>query len=190
MIAKTLSDEKDDSRLISHHVTNNKRAPGSKIPRIIRQNSLPSLASNSSVELTPSGGRTDKHQMPSNGNNLIEGIVDELPNVKAPKAASKNLAPEKIDSVTFLKGPGQKPLGFSVVGPLPEMGIIVKSIYDGGQCVNSKLKSGDELISINGTSVEGLSHQQVLGLFKSVKIGELVIKFRSRDNANIPTTEL
>ncbi|XP_048519770.1 uncharacterized protein LOC109539427 isoform X2 [Dendroctonus ponderosae] len=87
--------------------------------------------------------------------------------------------------ITFSKGPGRKSLGFTIVGGKDSskgpMGIYVKRIFENGQAADTKLlQEGDELLSINGSSFQGLSHLEAINLFKSIKNGEVVIKVAKR----------
>ncbi|XP_040580736.1 uncharacterized protein [Lepeophtheirus salmonis] len=88
-----------------------------------------------------------------------------------------------IQTVTFEKGPGNKSLGFSIVGgkdsPKGSMGIYVKTIFPTGQA-QGVLQEGDEIYSINSNSVSGKTHQEVISLFKEIKIGTLVITLGRR----------
>lgn len=100
--------------------------------------------------------------------------------VRSPKIGDK--------TVTFQKGPGHKSLGFSIVGgkdsPKGPMGIYVKTIFKDGQaCDGGVLQAGDELLSINGTPFQGLSHQEAVTLFKSIKCGEVAMEVASRHPA-------
>ena len=111
-----------------------------------------------------------------------------------------------IQTVKFEKGPGHKSLGFSIVGgkdsPKGSMGIYVKTIFPNGQALGvlsegnlSKVKhltnssdpnqcffwfSGDEIFTINGTSVSGLTHQETISMFKEVKQGQIVVTIGRR----------
>eukprot|EP00096_Caligus_rogercresseyi_P006101 TRINITY_DN2229_c0_g1_i1.p1 TRINITY_DN2229_c0_g1~~TRINITY_DN2229_c0_g1_i1.p1 ORF type:complete len:482 (-),score=132.72 TRINITY_DN2229_c0_g1_i1:302-1747(-) len=88
-----------------------------------------------------------------------------------------------IISVSFEKGPGHKSLGFSIVGgrdsPKGSMGIYVKTIFPTGQA-QGILYEGDEIYSINSCPVSGKTHQEVISLFKEVKVGTLVITIGRR----------
>merc|ERR1719216_351251 len=90
-----------------------------------------------------------------------------------------------IQSVKFKKGPGQKSLGFSIVGgkdsPKGNMGIYVKTIFPTGQALGSLIE-GDEIFSINGRAVQGMTHQEAISLFKEVKQGELLLTIGRRNN--------
>ena len=41
---------------------------------------------------------------------------------------------------------------------------------------------GDEILSINGLSVQGLSHREAISIFKNVKTGLLTIHIARRDS--------
>ena len=110
-----------------------------------------------------------------------------------------------ITTVKFEKGPGHKSLGFSIVGgkdsPKGSMGIYVKTIFPNGQALGVLLEgkqtfkkakiqividcdfvffSGDEIFSINGTSVSGLTHHEAISMFKEVKQGTIVVTIGRR----------
>jgi len=89
-----------------------------------------------------------------------------------------------IKNVTFEKGPGKKSLGFTVVGgkdsPKGSIGIYVKSIFPNGQAVGL-LKEGDEIFSVNGRSVAGLTHSEAIGMFKETKVGAIQVTLGRRE---------
>ncbi|TMW51340.1 hypothetical protein DOY81_003581 [Sarcophaga bullata] len=87
--------------------------------------------------------------------------------------------------VTFFKGPGMKSLGFSIVGgrdsPKGNMGIFVKTVFPTGQAADDgTLQAGDEIMEINGNSVQGMSHAETIALFKNVREGAIVLKLLRR----------
>ncbi|XP_042146077.1 uncharacterized protein LOC8042328 [Ixodes scapularis] len=104
-----------------------------------------------------------------------------------PRRPHRSSAQTDFEVVTFVKGPGRKALGFSVVGgrdsPKGALGIYVKSIFPGGQAAESgHLREGDELIMLNGEPFEGLSHAEAIAAFKKVKQGEVVLRVARRNN--------
>ncbi|KAM8711954.1 hypothetical protein ACLKA7_012465 [Drosophila subpalustris] len=88
-------------------------------------------------------------------------------------------------TITFFKGPGMKSLGFSIVGgrdsPKGNMGIFVKTVFPSGQAADDgTLQAGDEIVEINGHSVQGMSHAETIGLFKNVREGTIALKILRR----------
>ncbi|VVC35690.1 Hypothetical protein CINCED_3A017868 [Cinara cedri] len=105
----------------------------------------------------------------------------QLPRLPRPRSLSISLT-----TIIFHKGPGFKSLGFSIVGgidsPKGSMGIFVKTIFPSGQAAESQLlKEGDEIISVNGKSLDGFKHSQAIALFKEVKYGQIIIQIGRRD---------
>ncbi|KAG0424258.1 hypothetical protein HPB47_028515, partial [Ixodes persulcatus] len=109
-----------------------------------------------------------------------------------PRRPHRSSAQTDFEVVTFVKGPGRKALGFSVVGgrdsPKGALGIYVKSIFPGGQAAESgHLREGDELVMLNGEPFEGLSHAEAIAAFKKVKQGEVVLRVARRNNGTQKT---
>ncbi|XP_055299285.1 uncharacterized protein LOC129566918 isoform X2 [Sitodiplosis mosellana] len=85
-----------------------------------------------------------------------------------------------IRHARFTKGNGAKGLGFSIVGgvdsPKGSMGIYVKTVYAHGQAAEKgTLKEGDEILVVNGKSLQGMKHDEAINVFKSIKTGDVVI---------------
>ncbi|KAF5274610.1 hypothetical protein FQA39_LY07222 [Lamprigera yunnana] len=85
-----------------------------------------------------------------------------------------------ICQVNFQKGPGFKALGFSIVGgtdsPKGSIGIYVKTIFPNGQAADSgTLKEGDEILTVNGKVLHGLSHQEAINVFKKIRMGSVLL---------------
>ncbi|XP_059490590.1 uncharacterized protein LOC132205514 [Neocloeon triangulifer] len=90
-----------------------------------------------------------------------------------------------IFSVEFNKGPGQKGLGFSIVGgrdsPRGQMGIYIKTVFPQGQAADSGLlKEGDEILAVNGRPLHGLSHNEAIAVFKDIKVGPVALHLGRR----------
>ena len=50
----------------------------------------------------------------------------------------------------------------------------------GSISITSFLVTGDEILSVNGRGVQGLSHQQAIQLFRNIKSGQIVILLARR----------
>ncbi|XP_055917205.1 uncharacterized protein LOC129949647 isoform X2 [Eupeodes corollae] len=90
-----------------------------------------------------------------------------------------------IKTITFYKGHGMKSLGFSIVGgrdsPKGNMGIFVKTVFPCGQASDDgELHAGDEIVEINGISVQDMSHIETISLFKNVREGAINLKIIKR----------
>ncbi|XP_031836999.1 uncharacterized protein LOC116428916 isoform X2 [Nomia melanderi] len=88
-------------------------------------------------------------------------------------------------TITLEKGAAKK-LGFSIVGGSDSnkgsMGIFVKDILAGGQAAEEgTLKVGDEILAINGISMDGLTHAKALQTFKAAKPGKMILHVGRRD---------
>ncbi|XP_011159790.2 uncharacterized protein LOC105195869 isoform X2 [Solenopsis invicta] len=92
-----------------------------------------------------------------------------------------------IDLLTIILEKGApKKLGFSIVGGVDSnkgrMGIFVKDIMSSGQAAEEgTLRVGDEILAINGSSLDGLTHAKALQMFKSAKPGNLILHVARRD---------
>ncbi|KAG7198675.1 hypothetical protein KM043_006029 [Ampulex compressa] len=104
------------------------------------------------------------------------------PSVQPRRATSLSM---DLLTITLEKGAPKK-LGFSIVGGSDSnkgsMGIFVKDIIAGGQAAeDGTLKVGDEILAINGMSMDGLTHAKALQSFKAARAGKMVLHVGRRD---------
>ena len=67
---------------------------------------------------------------------------------------------------------GDQGLGFSIVGgfgsPHGDMPIYVKTVFETGAAADhGGLKRGDQILAVNGRSLEGMTHQQAVDILKN-----------------------
>lgn len=81
-------------------------------------------------------------------------------------------APPQCKTITLNRGPAG--LGFSIVGghgsPHGDLPIYVKSVFaQGAASVEGNLKRGDQILSVNGQSLEGCTHEEAVNVLKNAK---------------------
>jgi len=93
-------------------------------------------------------------------------------------------------TVNFEKGQGKKSLGFSIVGGRDSakgnIGIFVKTVLSEGQAADDgKLMEGDEILSVNGQTLHGLSHNEAISVFKRIRSGSVSLQVVRRPNSKL-----
>uniref|UniRef100_A0A8C0GHS7 Multiple PDZ domain protein n=1 Tax=Chelonoidis abingdonii TaxID=106734 RepID=A0A8C0GHS7_CHEAB len=83
-----------------------------------------------------------------------------------------DLGPPQYKSITLDRG--QDGLGFSIVGgygsPHGDLPIYVKTVFaKGAAAEDGRLKRGDQIIAVNGQSLEGVTHEEAVALLKRTK---------------------
>ncbi|GCC23366.1 hypothetical protein chiPu_0001760 [Chiloscyllium punctatum] len=109
----------------------------------------------------------------------ITAIASQLENLSTGSnfnSASDNRAEEpehpQCINITLEKGPDG--LGFSIVGghgsPHGDLPIYVKTVFAKGAATDdSRLKRGDQILAVNGESLEGVTHEQAVAILKRQK---------------------
>ena len=80
--------------------------------------------------------------------------------------------PPQCKTIALERGPDG--LGFSIVGghgsPHGDLPIYVKNVFSKGAAAeNGQLKRGDQILSVNGQSLEGLNHEEAVNILKNAK---------------------
>lgn len=125
---------------------------------------------------------------PDSGSDRTKDKHDNESESQTPNTANFCTLPRKprapthtYHTITFEKGHGKKPLGFTIVGgrdsPRGPLGIFIKSILPQGQAVeDGRLKAGDEVLAVNGQACHELAHVEALALFKAVRSGSVELR--------------
>ena len=115
------------------------------------------------------------------------------------KQRNSTNANQTFYTINYEKGPGKKSLGFSIVGGRDSakgnIGIFVKTILSEGQAADQgklmegeswvRLSSnnslnyrppGDEILSVNGQTLHGLSHNEAISVFKRIRSGTVSLQ--------------
>ncbi|XP_036378484.1 multiple PDZ domain protein-like [Megalops cyprinoides] len=79
--------------------------------------------------------------------------------------------PDAPQAKTITLEKGSEGLGFSIVGgfgsPHGDLPIYVKTVFSkGAAAVDGRLKRGDQILSVNGESLEGATHEQAVAVLK------------------------
>ncbi|KAI8483570.1 hypothetical protein Bbelb_386630 [Branchiostoma belcheri] len=95
-------------------------------------------------------------------------------------------SPPIVTTISLLKGVGGKGLGFSIGRSLWNEGRL-------GQCqraaapplvlLSAAWEESDEILEVNGITLQGLTHQEAINIFKQVKKGIVSLQIRSRQSS-------
>lgn len=106
----------------------------------------------------------------------ISAIASQVESLSSSSTPSTNpevrpVEPETPKPKTITLEKGSEGLGFSIVGgfgsPHGDLPIYVKTVFSkGAAAVDGRLKRGDQLLSVNRESLEGVTHEQAVAILK------------------------
>ncbi|XP_054906969.1 multiple PDZ domain protein isoform X8 [Poeciliopsis prolifica] len=111
-------------------------------------------------------------QMSETGSSKLSGSESGNPSSDSdvPSKNQEFAEHQDVRTVEFTKGPGDS-LGISIAGgvgsPLGDIPIFIAMMNPNGLAAQTQLKMGDRIVSICGTSAEGMSHSQAVALLKN-----------------------
>ncbi|KAI4808574.1 hypothetical protein KUCAC02_000631 [Chaenocephalus aceratus] len=126
------------------------------------------------VSLLKSATGTIQLQVVAGGDTSVTGPPPEPP--AAPLTPScifqDDLGPPQYKSINLERGPDG--LGFSIVGgygsPHGDLPIYVKTVFGKGAAAeDGRLKRGDQIMAVNGQTLEGVTHEEAVGILKRTK---------------------
>ncbi|KAJ8278753.1 hypothetical protein COCON_G00058190 [Conger conger] len=99
----------------------------------------------------------------------IASQVESMSTGPRPETPAAEAEPPQPKTITLEKG--SEGLGFSIVGgfgsPHGDLPIYVKTVFGkGAAAVDGRLKRGDQILSVNGESLEGVTHEQAVAVLK------------------------
>ncbi|XP_056431244.1 multiple PDZ domain protein isoform X3 [Gadus chalcogrammus] len=126
------------------------------------------------VALLKSATGTIELQVVSGGDTTVTG-PPEAQGVEALTPScifQDDLSPPQYKSITLDRGPDG--LGFSIVGgygsPHGDLPIYVKTVFGKGAAAeDGRLKRGDQIMAVNGVTLEGVTHEEAVGILKKTK---------------------
>ncbi|NXF48393.1 MPDZ protein, partial [Oceanites oceanicus] len=108
---------------------------------------------------------TGQQQDPPTSNLSFAGLTSTI-------IFQDDLGPPQYKTITLDRGPDG--LGFSIVGgygsPHGDLPIYVKTVFaKGAAAEDGRLKRGDQIIAVNGQSLEGVTHEEAVAILKRTK---------------------
>ncbi|KAL0970305.1 hypothetical protein UPYG_G00240130 [Umbra pygmaea] len=135
------------------------------------------MSHSQAVSLLKNASGTIQLQVKSGSDTTVTGPSQEQPaaGLAGPSTGSifhDDLGPPQYKTITLDRGPDG--LGFSIVGgygsPHGDLPIYVKTVFGkGAASEDGRLKRGDQIMAVNGQSLEGVTHEEAVGILKRTK---------------------
>ncbi|XP_077445158.1 LOW QUALITY PROTEIN: multiple PDZ domain protein-like [Stigmatopora argus] len=137
------------------------------------------MSHSQAVALLKNATGTIQLQVVAGGDNTVTEAVQEQEQAIPPPGCifQDDLSPPQYKSITLERGPDG--LGFSIVGgygsPHGDLPIYVKTVFGKGAAAeDGRLKRGDQIVAVNGQPLEGVTHEEAVGILKRTKGGVLL----------------
>ncbi|XP_053475090.1 multiple PDZ domain protein isoform X1 [Ictalurus furcatus] len=107
------------------------------------------------------------------GDTTVTGpALDQTSGLSSSSIFHDDLGPPQCKTISLERGPDG--LGFSIVGgfgsPHGDLPIYVKTVFGKGAAAeDGRLKRGDQIVAVNGQSLEGVTHEEAVGILKKTK---------------------
>ncbi|TNM93915.1 hypothetical protein fugu_002091 [Takifugu bimaculatus] len=123
------------------------------------------------VALLKNATGTVQLQVVAGGDATVTGPPPDQP-LAAGCIFQDELGPPQYKSITLGRGPDG--LGFSIVGghgsPHGDLPIYVKTVFGKGAAAeDGRLKRGDQIMAVNGQSLDGVTHEEAVAILKRTK---------------------
>ncbi|KAM9400785.1 multiple PDZ domain protein-like isoform 5-T5 [Salvelinus alpinus] len=137
------------------------------------------MSHSQAVTLLKNATGTIELQVVAGGDTTVTGPSQEqtaaglsLSSLTATSIFHDDLGPPQYKTITLARGPDG--LGFSIVGgfgsPHGDLPIYVKTVFGkGAASEDGRLKRGDQIMAVNGQSLEGVTHEEAVGILKRTK---------------------
>lgn len=107
------------------------------------------------------------------GDTTVTGpALDQTSGLSSSSIFHDDLGPPQCKTISLERGPDG--LGFSIVGgfgsPHGDLPIYVKTVFGKGAAAeDGRLKRGDQIVAVNGQSLEAVTHEEAVGILKKTK---------------------
>ncbi|XP_034146522.1 multiple PDZ domain protein isoform X2 [Esox lucius] len=137
------------------------------------------MSHSQAVSLLKNATGTVELQVVAGGDSTVTGPTQEQtaagipgPGLVASSIFQDDMGPPQYKTITLDRGPDG--LGFSIVGgfgsPHGDLPIYVKTVFGkGAASEDGRLKRGDQIMAVNGQSLEGVTHEEAVGILKRTK---------------------
>ncbi|XP_053086760.1 multiple PDZ domain protein isoform X2 [Pangasianodon hypophthalmus] len=130
------------------------------------------MAHSQAVSLLKNTTGTIRLQVVGGDTTVTGPALDQTSGLTSSSIFHDDLGPPQCKTISLERGPDG--LGFSIVGgfgsPHGDLPIYVKTVFGKGAAAeDGRLKRGDQIVAVNGQSLEGVTHEEAVGILKKTK---------------------